>query len=183
MCLCSAVRVWQEAISKILDLLFTPLLFPHPLSLLFSKVQMTIVWNASGLRSIKQQSERLLKELLVRGGHATVPVVEAAAGDTADDAAGGEQEGQKKQKKKQKKKTKRGMWHSIWAHTYEAGRHDNAIFGRDPNAWHLLYGADSGASERLGINAIPAPLRPVLYFPPTVFRQVSVAVLAIRYSV
>ena len=149
---------------------------------------MTIVWNASGLRSIKQQSERLLTELLARGGHETEPVEEAAArdtaGDTAGDVAGGEQGGQKKQKKTKKKtKAKRGMWHSIWAHTYEAGRHDNAIFGRDPNAWHLLFGPPSGASERLGINAIPVPLRPVLYFPPTVFRQVSVDILAIHYSV
>lgn len=74
---------------------------------------------------------------------------------------------------------KADIFHSIWLHFHQASKHNNAICGRDDDSWHLVYGKHA-IEETLDISppsvdtacASPCP-RPVLRFPPMVFRQAN----------
>ena len=71
-------------------------------------------------------------------------------------------------------------FHSIWVHLHPCGRHDNSIFGRNEKSWKCVYGNDGGVEERLDkvsreivAKNAKSGYKPMLYFPPFVFRQAN----------
>lgn len=64
------------------------------------------------------------------------------------------------------------VFHSIWVHSHPASRHDNAITGRLDGSWHCVFG-EPQLRVCMELDSADVKIRPLLHFPPNVFRQAN----------
>lgn len=62
--------------------------------------------------------------------------------------------------------------HSIWVHSHPASRHDNAITGRLDGSWRCVIG-NPQMRVCMELDSANVKIRPLLHFPPNVFRQAN----------